>query len=220
MERDRVNLGWSVSVQKRQQIVETVAARHRNTLHYCLSRYGIVSQSLQSPQVSLRHLSPCGLVPIARRRRSAPLKPNAVDPDLAFWVRVLASVGSPPNLIQDFASLSIRPRTLGSLMNEERRHSRFRGRGTLPPAGGVFRSDFHNSPDGRRRDPRAEASMIRRLLVPAAFAQGGGAPGHLGTPEQQRACRPDVQRFCREMQNQGDYAIAAQFCLPPSYRSR
>ena len=47
--------------------------------------------------------------------------------------------------------------------------------------------------------------MIRRLLVPAltlavlpavAFAQGGGAPGHLGTPEQQRACRPDVQRFC------------------------
>ncbi len=59
--------------------------------------------------------------------------------------------------------------------------------------------------------------MIGHLLVPAltlavltavAFAQGGGAQGHLGTPEQQRACRPDVQRFCREIQNQGDYAIA------------
>jgi hypothetical protein len=49
-------------------------------------------------------------------------------PDLAFRVRVLASVGSPPNLTQDFASLSIRPRTLGSLMNEERRHLRFSNR--------------------------------------------------------------------------------------------
>ena len=67
--------------------------------------------------------------------------------------------------------------------------------------------------------------MIRRLLVPAltlaalptvAFAQGGGAPGHLGTPEQQRACRHDVQRFCREMQNQGDYAIAD--CLKTNER--
>jgi Cysteine rich repeat len=59
--------------------------------------------------------------------------------------------------------------------------------------------------------------MIRHLLVLAltlaalpavAFAQGGGAPGHLGTPEQQRACRPDVKRFCPEVQSQGDYAIA------------
>jgi len=54
-------------------------------------------------------------------------------PDLAFLVRVLASVDLPPNLIQDFASLSMRPRTLGSLMNEERRHSRFRG--LAPPDG-------------------------------------------------------------------------------------
>src|SRR5262249_55973597 len=43
--------------------------------------------------------------------------------DLAFRVRVLASVGS-PNLIQDFAPLSIRPRTVGARMNEERRHFR------------------------------------------------------------------------------------------------
>jgi hypothetical protein len=57
-----------------------------------------------------------------------------------------------------------------------------------------------------------EASMIRYLFVlaltlavlpPVVFAQGGGAQGHLGTPEQHRACRSDVQRFCREMQNQG-----------------
>src|SRR5262249_19499000 len=133
MQRDRVNLGWSVPVQKCQQIFETVAARHRSTLHYCLSRYGIVSQSLQSPQMSLQHLSPCGLVPMARRGRSAPLKPMRSTPDLAFLVRVLASVDLPPNLIQDFASLSMRPRTLGSLMNEERRHSRFRG--LAPPDG-------------------------------------------------------------------------------------
>jgi hypothetical protein len=47
------------------------------------------------------------------------------------------------------------------------------------------------------REPRVEASMIRYLFVLAltlavlpavAFAQGGGAQGHLGTPEQQRAC--------------------------------
>jgi hypothetical protein len=67
--------------------------------------------------------------------------------------------------------------------------------------------------------------MIRHLLIPAltlavlpavAFAQGGGAQGHLGTPEQQRACQPDVQQFCREMQNQGDYAIAD--CLKTNSR--
>jgi hypothetical protein len=52
MERNRVNLGWSVPVQKCQQIFETVPARHRSTLHYCLSRSGIVSQPLQSPQMA------------------------------------------------------------------------------------------------------------------------------------------------------------------------
>jgi hypothetical protein len=52
MERNRVNLGWSMPLQKCQQIFETVPARHRSTLHYCLSRYGIVSQPLQSPQMA------------------------------------------------------------------------------------------------------------------------------------------------------------------------
>src|SRR5262249_3259962 len=78
MERDLVNLGWSVPVQKCQQIFETVAARHRSTLHYCLSRY-----------------SPCGLVPMARRGRLALLTPMRSTSDLAFRVRVLASVCSP-----------------------------------------------------------------------------------------------------------------------------
>jgi len=67
--------------------------------------------------------------------------------------------------------------------------------------------------------------MVRYLLVLTltfamlpgiAFAQEGGAQGHVGTPEQQRACRPDVQRFCREMQNQGDYAMAD--CLKANAR--
>jgi Cysteine rich repeat len=96
----------------------------------------------------------------------------------------------------------------------------------LCPAGRVSRSDFHGSAtSGRMREPRVEASMIRYLFVLAltlavlpavAYAQGGGAQGHMGTPEQQRACRSDVQRFCREMQNQGDYAIAD--CLKANTR--
>jgi hypothetical protein len=40
-----------VPVQKCQQIFETVAARHKSTLHYCLSS-GIVSQPFQSPQMA------------------------------------------------------------------------------------------------------------------------------------------------------------------------
>ena len=56
--------------------------------------------------------------------------------------------------------------------------------------------------------------MIRYLLafavsfavLPAVACAEGGPQGHLGTPQQQRAWRPDVQRLCRGMQ--GDYAIA------------
>src|SRR5262245_10294741 len=134
MERDRVNLGWSVPVQKCQQIVETVAARHRSTLHYCLSRYGIVYHTLQSPaDVATTSLAlwPC---PHSKKRSISATHANAVDPGLGLLGPASGSVGSPPNLIQDFASLSIRPRKLGSLTNEERRHSRFRGRLRLGPA--------------------------------------------------------------------------------------
>src|SRR6266567_6981835 len=84
MERDRVNLGWSVPVQKCQQIVETVAARHRSTLHYRLSRYGIVSQSLQSPaDVATTSLAlwPC---PHSEKRSISATQANAVDPGLGL----------------------------------------------------------------------------------------------------------------------------------------
>jgi hypothetical protein len=69
MEGESVNLGWIVLVQKRQQIVETVAARHRITLHYCLSRYGIVSQIAPVLGRSRYDISRCGLAPIARKGR-------------------------------------------------------------------------------------------------------------------------------------------------------
>jgi hypothetical protein len=45
MQCDRVNLGWSVPVQKCQQIFETVAARHKSTLHYCLSSGIVLNRS-------------------------------------------------------------------------------------------------------------------------------------------------------------------------------
>ena len=66
-------------------------------------------------------------------------------------------------------------------------------------------------------------SVLTLVVLPAvAFAQRGGATGHLGSPEQQRTRPSDVERFRREVQTQGDYAIAdclkratqAQF-LPP-----
>jgi hypothetical protein len=65
----------------------------------------------------------------------------------------------------------------------------------------------------RMREPRAEATMIRHLLAFALSltvlpAVASAEQAHMGTPEQQRACRPDAQRLCRGMQNQGDYAIA------------
>jgi hypothetical protein len=40
------------------------------------------------------------------------------------------------------------------------------------------------------------------ILPTAASAQ----EGHLGTPEQQRACRPDVLRHCRGMQDDNQIA--------------
>src|SRR5262249_34237926 len=68
--------------------------------------------------------------------------------------------------------------------------------------------------EGRRmREPTAEATMVRQLLVSTLLlivlpAGASAQQGHMGTPEQQRACRSDAQRHCRGMQNQGDYAIA------------
>jgi hypothetical protein len=48
-------------------------------------------------------------------------------------------------------------------------------------------------------------------LTSYASAEGSGAQGHRGSLQQQRACRPDVLRHCRNMQDQDDAAIVG--CL-------
>ncbi len=62
--------------------------------------------------------------------------------------------------------------------------------------------------------------MIRHCLVlmialigltSSASAAGGRAEGHRGSLQQQRACRPDVLRHCRNVQDQDDAAIVG--CL-------
>ena len=58
--------------------------------------------------------------------------------------------------------------------------------------------------------------MIRSLFVAAllvtstasAFAQN---PQRGGTPEEQKACAPDVSRYCRAVMNDGDLTILS--CL-------
>ena len=46
------------------------------------------------------------------------------------------------------------------------------------------------------------------VLSTNVSAEEGRAEGHQGTLQQQRACRPDVLRYCRNMQDQEDKAIA------------
>jgi hypothetical protein len=45
------------------------------------------------------------------------------------------------------------------------------------------------------------------LSVPAST----GALAHSGTDQEEKACKPDVQRFCRQLMDQGDFTILA--CL-------
>jgi hypothetical protein len=47
------------------------------------------------------------------------------------------------------------------------------------------------------------------IAMPTFVAAQG--EGHLGTPQQQRACRVDVARHCANLQSQSDQAIAS--CL-------
>jgi len=63
---------------------------------------------------------------------------------------------------------------------------------------------------------RDEVRMIRYLpililslaILPTSMAaEEGRTEGHRGTLQQQRACRPDVLRHCRDMQDQNDDAI-------------
>ena len=59
-----------------------------------------------------------------------------------------------------------------------------------------------------------EMDMIRHLplvlslaLSSIAVAQERPVEGHKGTPEEQQACRSDVARYCRNVQDKGDEAI-------------
>ena len=45
------------------------------------------------------------------------------------------------------------------------------------------------------------------LSVPVSIS----ALAHSGTDQEERACAPDVQRFCRKLMDQGDFTILA--CL-------
>ena len=49
-------------------------------------------------------------------------------------------------------------------------------------------------------------TLLSLSISTAAFAQGRS-----GTPEEQKACTRDVQRFCRPVIDQGDFVILA--CL-------
>jgi hypothetical protein len=45
-------------------------------------------------------------------------------------------------------------------------------------------------------------------ILTCGFAQDLRAQGHLGSVQQQRACRPDVLRHCRALMDESDYAIS------------
>ena len=50
------------------------------------------------------------------------------------------------------------------------------------------------------------ALTLSSILVSSAFAQQRS-----GTPEEQKACTRDVERFCRKIMDQGDFVVLA--CL-------
>ena len=53
-------------------------------------------------------------------------------------------------------------------------------------------------------------ALLSLSLSNGAFAQQI-APQRSGTPEEQKACARDVQRFCRPVMDQGDFTVLA--CL-------
>ena len=48
-------------------------------------------------------------------------------------------------------------------------------------------------------------------LIRLSMAASAGALAHSGTDQDEKACKPDVQRFCRKLMDQGDFTILA--CL-------
>jgi hypothetical protein len=56
--------------------------------------------------------------------------------------------------------------------------------------------------------------MMHRLfmaLILLSVPVSTGVLAHSGSDQEQRACTPDVQRFCRKLIDQGDFTILA--CL-------
>jgi Cysteine rich repeat len=54
-------------------------------------------------------------------------------------------------------------------------------------------------------------ALISLSISTGASAQQQISPQRSGTPEEQKACARDVQRFCRPVIDQGDFTILA--CL-------
>lgn len=57
---------------------------------------------------------------------------------------------------------------------------------------------------------------MRKLLLAIALSSlslstAASAQGSMGTPEEQRACSRDAQRFCRAVIGQGDLAVLSCF---------
>ena len=53
--------------------------------------------------------------------------------------------------------------------------------------------------------------LVFSLLLSAVSSNAFAQPERSGTPEEQKACARDVQRFCRPVIDQGDFTILA--CL-------
>ena len=53
--------------------------------------------------------------------------------------------------------------------------------------------------------------LVFSLLLSAVSSDAFAQPERSGTPEEQKACARDVQRFCRPVIDQGDFTILA--CL-------
>ena len=54
-------------------------------------------------------------------------------------------------------------------------------------------------------------SIVLALVILLTETSLSFAQGHMGTPQEQQACRRDAQRFCRSVISQGDMAVLACF---------
>ena len=52
-----------------------------------------------------------------------------------------------------------------------------------------------------------KALLATTLLVSATAGAFAQAPQRGGTPDEQKACAPDVSRHCRSVMNEGDFVI-------------